>query len=418
MKRGFFAERHPNRRRGVTAVLVTVTLMVLVGMTALAVDVGHIVNLAAEAQNTADAGALAGAHALRGTVFDSAYAHTRAIIAHNQDRQGFSAPSDQVVEFGWWEAATETFTVMAAENLASANAARVVAVRNNAALFFAALWGTTSTDVSREAVAMILPSCGGIWGIDSVTVPGTVEIDSFDSTVEAYSEDSATSNGDLCSNGTITVSGNASIEGDIRTSEVVLNGGAMDITGITEDALDLTTPRSVDFGDALTDNDNHTIGLTDAGTDPLDNSAVSNPGFYDLRLTNSENLTLAPGTYIFDDIEMTGSSTLTLTGPTTIYLDDDLEMAGTAVLNTTQNSADLMIFCDGDSDGSTIQINGSAAFYGSIYAPESAIQLTGNADYYGAIIGQTVQFGGNFSFHLDESVKLAQQLKGGIFLVR
>ena len=307
---------------------------------------------------------------------------------------------------------------MAAEDLASANAARVVAVRNNAPLFFAALWGATSTDVSRAAVAMIKPSCGGIWGIDSVTVPGTVDIDSFDSTVETYSVGSATSNGDLCSNGTITVSGNASVQGDIRTSEVVLNGGAMDIAGIVEDALDLATPRPVDFGDALTNNDNHTIGLTDAGTDPLDNTQVSNPGFYDLKLTNSENLTLAPGTYIFDDIEMTGSSTLTLTGPTTIYLDDDFEMAGTAVLNTSQNSADLIIICDGDFDGSTIQINGSAEFYGSILAPESAIQLTGNADYYGAIIGRTVDFGGNFNFHLDESLELAQKLKGGVFLVQ
>ena len=417
MKCGFLREEHPNRTRGTTAVLLVITVPVMIGMAALAVDVGYMINLATEAQNTADAGALAGANALRNTDFEFAYVRTHEIIAHNQQRQGFTAPSDQIVQFGWWDTTTQTFTEMAAENLASANAARVVAVRNDTPLFFAALWGVTSTDMSREAVAMIQPSCGGIWGIDSVKVPGTVDIDSFDSTVEAYSAGTAASNGDLCSNGTITVGGAANVNGDIRTSEVVLNGGAMNITGVVEDALVFATPKPVDFGDALTNNDNATIGLTDAGTNPLDNSQVSNPGFYDLKLTDAENLTLAPGTYIFDDIEMSGSSTLTLTGPTTIYLDDDLQMSGTTVLNTTQNSADLMIICDGDVDGSTIQINGSAEFYGSIYAPESAIQLTGNADYYGAIVGGTVDFGGNFYFHLDESLPLAQKMKGNVFLV-
>ena len=65
MKRSFFGEKHPNRQRGATAALSVVIIPVLVGMAALAVDVGYIINLAAEAQNTADAGALAGAVALR-----------------------------------------------------------------------------------------------------------------------------------------------------------------------------------------------------------------------------------------------------------------------------------------------------------------------------------------------------------------
>ena len=192
----------------------------------------------------------------------------------------------------------------------------------------------------------------------------------------------------------------------------------MDITGVVEDALDLATPPPIDFGDIVTDNDNGTIGLTDAGTNPLDNSSVSTPGFYDLILNNDENLTLAPGTYIFDDIVMHGTSSLTLTGPTTIYLDDDLEMEGGTVINTTQNPADLTIIADGDWDGSNIKLTGNAEFYGSILAPNSAIQLTGNADFYGAIIGRTVDFGGTFAFHLDESLPIVSQMKDRVALVR
>lgn len=406
------------QRRGVIAVITAISLVTVLMCASLAVDVGYICLLTTEAQNTADAGALAGADALREVEYDSVLDRVFDIIARNQSSQGFSSLNDQIVQIGRWNTGTQAFTAVAPMDAGSANAVRVVAVRNDVPLFFAALAGKTTTNVSREAVAMFLPACSGIWGIDSVTVPGTIDIDSYDSPEGPYASGSAHQNGDLCSNGTITVSGNANVEGDIRTTDVVLNGGAMTITGVVEDALDLATPPPIDFGDAVTDNDNGTIGLTDAGTNPLDNSSVSTPGFYDLVLNNDENLTLAPGTYIFDDIEMHGTSSLTLTGPTTIYLDDDLEMHGGTVINTTQNPADLTIIADGDSDGSIIEINGNSEFYGSILAPNSEIKLTGTADYYGAIIGRTVVFGGTFGFHLDESLSLASQMKDRVALVR
>jgi hypothetical protein len=51
-------------QRGATAILVAVALVVLVGFTALAIDVGHLVLARNELQNAADAGALAGARFL------------------------------------------------------------------------------------------------------------------------------------------------------------------------------------------------------------------------------------------------------------------------------------------------------------------------------------------------------------------
>lgn len=407
-----------SRRQGMVVVVVAVSLVTILLFGSLAVDVGYICALTAEAQNTADAGALAGADALRETEYDSILARVHDIIARNQESQGFSAPDDQIIEIGRWDASIQEFTAVLPSDAGSANAVRVVAVRNDVSLFFAALAGKTTTNISREAVAMFLPSCSGIWGIDSVTVPGTIDIDSYNSTEGAYTAGAAYQNGDLCSNGTITVQGTANVEGDIRTSEVVLNGGAMNVAGVVEDALDLAAPPPVDFGDVFTDNDNATIGLTDAGTNPLDNSSVSTPGLYDLVLTGDENLTLAPGTYIFDDIEMSGQSSLTLTGPTTIYLDDDLEAEGGTVINTTQNPADLTMIADGDTDGSNIKLTGNSEFYGAILAPNSSVQLTGIADYYGALIGCTVDFGGTFAFHMDESMPLASQMKDRVALVR
>ena len=150
-----------------------------------------------------------------------------------------------------------------------------------------------------------------------------------------------------------------------------------------------------------------TIGLTDAGTDPLTSSNH-------LHLDAGENLTLAPGTYYFEHIRLTAPTSLTLTGPTTIYLVGNLDATSGAVINTTQNPADLTII----SSGNHIKMTGSVQFYGSILAPNAEIQLAGNADYFGALVGGSVDFGGNFSFHMDESLPLGNMLKGPVVLVR
>jgi hypothetical protein len=387
-------------------------------MAALTLDVGYIYNLRAQVQNTADAAALAGATAVKEGQYDAVQTWALDVIALNQESFGFSSLDDQIIQVGRWDKTALTFTAIDPANANSSNAVRVVSVRSEAPLFLAALMDKHSTTIQREAIAMTTPSCNGVWGVNSVKVPGSVTIDSFDSTSGPYDAGSANPNGDVCSNGEITVSGSAFIDGDVLASTITLNGGSLTITGITEDAVDLVEVPVIDFGDVVTDNDNDTIGLTDAGTDPLDNSQVSNPGFYDLVLYNSENLTLAPGTYIFDDIEMHSNSSLTLTGPTTIYLDDDFEMESNAVINTTQNPADLTIIANGDPDGSYIKLSGSADFYGAILAPNSIIKLSGNGDFYGNIIGAAIEFKGSFSFHVDESLELVDVLKGPVVLVR
>ena len=64
MKRVFNEARSAMNQRGVTAILVALLLVVLVGFTALAIDIGHLVLARNELQNAADAGALAGARFL------------------------------------------------------------------------------------------------------------------------------------------------------------------------------------------------------------------------------------------------------------------------------------------------------------------------------------------------------------------
>ncbi len=108
----------------------------------------------------------------------------------------------------------------------------------------------------------------------------------------------------------------------------------------------------------------------------------------------------APGTYVFDDLKLAGGSTLTVTGPTTIYVKGSIDALGGTIANITGDPHNLTLI----SLGNDVKINGGAGFYGSIIAPYADVVLGGTGDFYGAVIGLTVDIGGDFIFHVDESL--------------
>ena len=121
-------------------------------------------------------------------------------------------------------------------NPGSANAVRVVAARNDVSYFIAGLMGIPTTDVKREAIAMVNVPCFGIWGKNSVDVPGNVRVDSYDSTVGAYAPGAYNENGDVCSNGDSTVGGSIEIYGDVMPglgSLLTISGSKLIITVAT-----------------------------------------------------------------------------------------------------------------------------------------------------------------------------------------
>ncbi len=206
--------------------MVGVSLMTLMIFASLAVDVGYICALTAEAQDNADAGCLAGASAIHQGDYDNYKYRALDLITQNQKYQGFSSAEDQVIEIGRWDRATETFSTLPEDDgVSKGNAIRVVAKRNQAPLFFASIIGHNTTDVWRESVAMVAPTCGGVWGLEEVFVPGNVVVDSYDSTEGAYSVGGADENGDVCSNGPLRVAGSIEIHGDVLGTPVEVSGG-------------------------------------------------------------------------------------------------------------------------------------------------------------------------------------------------
>ena len=201
-------------RRAVTAVVTVVLIPVLLGFAALSVDVSFIFDLAQHTQHTADAGALAGATALQDELAAEYYDRAIVAVAKNQLSRGFQSLDDQIIELGRWNSVDQVFSPMGDDEAEQANAVRVTAARQRVPLFFARLLGKHTVDISRPAVAAIQFPCGGIWGLEEVKVPGSVETDSYISNDGEYTEATAGNNGDLCSGGDITVSGSAYIDGD------------------------------------------------------------------------------------------------------------------------------------------------------------------------------------------------------------
>ncbi len=385
------------RHRGVTIVLVMVTLPVLFVCAALAIDVGHICAVATEQQNTSDAASLAGASGLQEDDWQAARRRTYTIISRNQRFQGYQSLEDQIVQFGRWDSVTQVFTPV--DDLDEAFAVRVRAFRSNTQYFFAGVIGKYSADVSREAVAVGSRSCRGIWGLEDVKA-GSIYTDSYNSTESAYDSLTADDNGDICSGGDITLSGSFEINGDVMGGfghPLTVNGNAGATTGLTTSRVDEVPEFSVDLGDVAYSNDNELIGLTDDERSPWKKSG------WHLDITGTDNLTLDPGTYYFESLSLGGGSSITVVGPTTIYISGPVKATGGTVVNETQNPADLTIL----STGSEFKLGGGTAFYGTIVAPYADVVLSGSSSsFYGALVGKTVTFNGSYTIHIDESLPI------------
>jgi len=391
------ARRASDQRRRATVVpFVAVTVIVLLGFASLAVDVGYICVAAGQMQRTADASALAGASAL---LLGSEPVHQRAIEVAEQNpvSQDPVTPDELNIVIGNWEAREQSFTPASGDETVCPNAVHVTGTRSEMALFFAPVLGVNETSVQREAIALFGSGrCAGLWGLDAVTVDGSITTDSYDSS-EAYGDGNRRANGDVCSCRDIEANGNIEIRGDAMYGDgydFIPSGSAYSVWGVIDDHQCGVPSFDADFDGAAVDNDNDTIGTTQRGRDPFEGSP------WDLHITGNDSLTLTGGTYYFTSVLIDGQGTVEVTGPTTIYVTGPADFTGGGIFNTSAYPPDLVIY----SSGSTVNLSGNSAFYGGVVAPDSDIILEGTSDCYGTLLGRTLDFDGDAVVHVDETL--------------
>jgi Flp pilus assembly protein TadG len=165
--------------RGGTAVFVAVSIFMLLAMTGLVIDLGHLYVVRQELQNAADAGADAGAMSLywlgngaqpedAKDLLNCAYAHLKAteVVQQNKSDGQPLLISSADVEVGVWQynAASNAWEFQElpcdAANSYTLNAVRVTTRRSNAwngpvNLWFASFLGLDSVELTGQATALL-----------------------------------------------------------------------------------------------------------------------------------------------------------------------------------------------------------------------------------------------------------------------
>lgn len=250
------------------------------------------------------------------------------------------------------------------------------------------------------------------FGLNSVSMSGNGRVNSYDSSMGAYTSGSAGSNGDVGTNsgasGAITLSGNAKIYGDAGTGStgtVTLNGNAQVNGDITQD-INETFALPVVPGE-LSSRVSEGAYTASGNT----NTSLSGEHRYtSLNISGNAKVTLSGTVKLY----LTSSSSLSVTGNAKIiipsgakllvYTDGTCNIAGNGFVNQANLPENTQIYST-YTGANGINFSGNSNLHAAIYAPGTNIAASGNADIFGSIIGKTVTVSGNGNIHYDEALQ-------------
>ncbi len=259
-------------------------------------------------------------------------------------------------------------------------------------------WGANANNpLGIARITAIIENSGNalfdraLWGINSVDLGGTMEIDSYDPDLGVWNE--LTNSGDLGaigSNGTVDVGGTAEIHGDMAygPSGSYSIGGTATVSG---DIIHLAEPRYFPPLPVFS------VGTTDISLNPGETASISPGDFGDIKVKGT--LTFAPGTYHIDELEVTSGGQIVISDKTTLFVKTSLQMEGQGVANTSWDPTKLTVNYAGTTQ---VKMTGGSQAYVEVYAPNAELQLNGNADFFGSFIALDVSVTGGPKVHFSQ----------------
>lgn len=257
--------------------------------------------------------------------------------------------------------------------------------------------GTAGSDTANvEGVFQFTPESIFQWamfGDERITVSGNATTDSYDSALGPYGGANTGDNGDVGTNastaGGVTVSGSIFVDGQVAVGPGVSDPTTV-VTGYDPSFI-TSTPKVVSMGT------------------PVSMPSVTvPPGLTceDYTINSNATTTLAPGTYCYRNLTLSGNSTLTSTGVVTIYLTGSLTASGNSTFGVVNDPTQVTLLMTSNADATIDQgsVTGNSNFYGAIYGPDANFNITGNAEIFGSIIAQRVTMSGSAYIHYDESL--------------
>lgn len=355
--------------------LVPIIAVMLIAVSALAVDWGRIQLARGQLRTATDAAVLAG---IDGRMDSAATDRAIAVASKNMVMGKPAQVSSGDITFGKWDARTRTFST----GKFRPNAMRIHATAT-VDLMFGAMLGRSQVQISATSTATARPGAGGLIGLDSADLNGAAAIDSYDSTVAGYASSKA-QNASVMSNGPIVLGGSTVVSGDAQPGVGMNPASGGQVTGTRQPIDFVLEYPPVASSEYSGWNDNIQISTwLNASNDFVFNSGVAN---------------IPAGEYAVRNLDLGGSATLNLLGPVTFYVTGRLTSHGRfTTADSTPENLKIRVASTG-----SVYITGNTSFYGNIYAPQSSVEMTGSADYYGNFVGRTMKVGGSANVHDDE----------------
>lgn len=398
-------------RRGLITILTVLCLVLVMGFLAFSLDWGYMSVTHCELQKAADAAALAGARALD----TSAQAAVDAATTWaGKNKAAGSAVTNPLVELGTWDDTTATFTVLytgkgSVDPSLVASAVRVTCSRtaangNALTLFFAPVLGAGSADVAATAVsARTNIDCGYIIGRTVVTV-NNGNVDSYNSSVGTYAQQTPGNRGDVCSDGNIMLQNNSYINGDANPGP----GGYVSNPSLVSGNTDPRTTR-LKWSP---------VQLNGVNASANNNNSSINSKHWDKGVLSPNGVcVLTTGTYyLAKGMSFSTRGSIQTAGQVRIVMDGVSSISGKGIVNSTSIPGNLRIEMVA---GSSATFAGQSQFYADIYGPEADITIDGNAGFYGAVFAQTLTLSSNNAYiHGDEALSSYKSLGSKVMLVQ
>ncbi|MHB2209041.1 DUF7305 domain-containing protein [Methylobacterium sp. CM6257] len=393
-----------NEEGGIT-VLSALTMPVMLGVGALAVDLGVLRYNGMRLQIAADAGAIAGVRQLPSSTNAVQAAVTLANLNAPPNAGQVTLASD--VELVVYDASTKTYRAPDANTPANAvrvTAARDVAHQNQVPGFFSRFAGSAGPfSLSAHSIAIMTSDGDG--------VAGTACLYALDPT----SADTLTIAGSTA----VTLNCAARAKSSAATA-ISSNGNAaqMTATSICQANTPSQSPRG--YSPAVSKCGSPTTDPLAAVAEPTPTncraggtlSGTLTSGCYTGAATFRGNVTLAAGIYYFQGASVKIDSNATISGSgVTLFLDanSSLDITGTPSISLTAPSSGsltgIVLFQSRSASGTSLSISGNStvSLDGVLYAPATSVTFTGNGTTtnparYGSVIASQVHFTGNSAF--------------------
>ena len=288
------------------------------------------------------------------------------------------------------------------------------------------------SEVGVEVVVQQTPQGFFRWaafGEENLHMDSNARTDSYDSTLGDYdsqavngggSNQYANTEGDVGSNGPISMDSNIGVYGDASPGPgESVTGDLANITGNT-----IPMPNKIELPDIVVPS----IPLN-ADTYLVSASTTLPSGTYhwnNFAVANSKTLTInGPATIVVSNFVLKSGSSLIVNasgGPVEFFVIDDFKLnSNTTIRSGTKDPSEIAFNLLSDNildpgidvvfDEDLVDFDSGSMMYGTIYAPSAAVTIDSNFELFGAMVARRVDLASNCRIHYDE--RLATLNDGG-----